>query len=72
MTVNHKASGKISGQGCACLVIGEDENITTQEELGELSVHLVFSRLHALRQTVCLSRASGYRTLLTLEQGQDL
>lgn len=31
------------------LELAEDEHVSLQEELGELSVHLVFLRLHASR-----------------------
>ena len=56
-------------KGCTCLGIREDENLSIQEKLGELSGYLVFSRLHISRQSICASGTFGCRSLLPVGQG---
>ena len=57
---------KLVVKGCTCLGIREDENLSIQEKLGELSGYLVFSRLCISRQSICASRTFG---LLPVGQG---
>jgi len=60
---------KLVVKGCTCLGIREDENLSIQEKLGELSGYLIFSRLHISRQSICASRTFGCRGLLPVGQG---